>query len=194
MHGGSRGAAELAAGRLDAIHVGLYSVIGLNTTGADLRAIAALANVVHFTFFSAPGVTKATDLKHGVVGISSFGSETDTTVTLALQRLSLMRNDVMLKEYGGGANRITAVKSGEIKATAVNEPIASMAREQNVHVPFDLVPERISWLFTAIVVKRSTIDSRRQKLVHFIKRQRKATHWRSPTPSAPKRCWLARAA
>jgi len=169
MQGGSRGAAELSAGRLDAMHVGLSSVIGLNRTGAGLRAVAALANIVRFTFFSAPGVTKAADLKGGVVGISSFGSETDSTVTLMLQRLGLTRNDVTLKEYGGGGKRIAAVKSGEIGATAVNEPVASMAREQGVHVLFDLVPERIPWLFTAIVVKRSAIEGRRDQLVRFVR-------------------------
>src|SRR5262249_35979363 len=62
MQGGSRGAAELAAGRLDAMHVGLSSVIRLNKTGGDLRVVAALANVIRFTFFSAPGVTSAADL------------------------------------------------------------------------------------------------------------------------------------
>jgi NitT/TauT family transport system substrate-binding protein len=169
MQGGSRGAAELAAGRLDAMHVGLSSVIRLNKTGGDLRVVAALANVIRFTFFSAPGVTSAVDLKGGVVGISSFGSETDSTVTLALQRLGLTRNDVTLKELGGGGKRIAALKSGEIKATAVNEPITSMAREQGIHVLFDLVPERIPWLFTAIVVKRSAIEQQRGVLTAFIK-------------------------
>jgi ABC-type nitrate/sulfonate/bicarbonate transport system substrate-binding protein len=169
MNGGSRGAAELAAGRLDAMHVGLSSVIRLNKTGADLRVVAALANVIRFTFFSAPGVTTAADLKGGVVGVSSFGSESDSTVTLALQRLGLTRNDVVLKEYGGGDKRLAAVKSGEIKATAVNEPVTSIAREQGVHVLFDLVPERIPWLFTAIVVKAGTIENRREVLAGFIK-------------------------
>jgi ABC-type nitrate/sulfonate/bicarbonate transport system substrate-binding protein len=61
------------------------------------------------------------------------------------------------------------VKSGEIKATAVNEPITSMAREQGVHVLVDLVPERIPWLFTAIVVKKSAIDGQRDVLTRFIK-------------------------
>ena len=37
MNGGSRGAAELAAGRIDAMHVGLSSVVQLNRTGGDLR-------------------------------------------------------------------------------------------------------------------------------------------------------------
>lgn len=169
MRGGSRGAVELAAGRLDAMHVGLSSVIRLNKSGADLRVVAALANVIRFTFFSAPGVTTAADLKGGVVGVSSFGSESDSTVTLALQRLGLTRDDVTLKEYGGGGRRLAALKSGEIKATAVNEPVTSMAREQGVHVLFDLVPERIPWLFTAIVVKRSTIEQKRDVVVGFVK-------------------------
>src|SRR4051812_3940827 len=151
MSGGSRGAAELAAGRIDAMHVGLSSVVRLNHTGGDLRVIASLANVIRFTFFAASGVKTAADLRGGVVGVSSFGSESDSTVTLALKRLGLTRNDVTLKEYGGGSRRLAAVKSGEIKATAVNEPVTSMAREQGVNVLVDLVPERIPWLFTAIV-------------------------------------------
>jgi ABC-type nitrate/sulfonate/bicarbonate transport system substrate-binding protein len=169
MNGGSRGAAELAAGRLDAMHVGLSSVVRLNKSGADLRVIAALANVIRFTFFSARGVTTGADLKGGVVGVSSFGSESDAIATLALQRLGLARNDVTLKEYGGGDRRLAALRSGEIKATAVNEPLTSMAREQGVHVLFDLVPERIPWLFTGIVVKQSTIESGRDVLTRFIR-------------------------
>ena len=169
MNGGSRGAAELAAGRIDAMHVGLSSVIRLNKTGGDLRVIAALANVIRFAFLAGPGVKTAADLKGGVVGVSSFGSESDATVTLALQRLGLTRDDVTLKEYGGGPKRLAAVQSGEIKATAVNEPITSMAREQGVHVLVDLVPERIPWLFTAIVVRRSALEGQRDVLTRFIK-------------------------
>jgi ABC-type nitrate/sulfonate/bicarbonate transport system substrate-binding protein len=169
MNGGSRGTAELAAGRIDAMHVGLSSVARLNRAGGDLRVVASLANVIRFTFFSGAGVKSAADLKGGVVGVSSFGSESDATVTLALKRLGLSRDDVTLKEYGAGTRRLAAVKSGEIKATAVNEPFSSMAREQRFNVLFDLVPEQIPWLFTAIVVGRSTIADRRDMLTRFIR-------------------------
>lgn len=169
MQGGSRGAAEVAAGRLDAMHVGLSSVVRFNKTGADLRVIAALATVIRFAFIAAPGVRSAADLKGGVVGVSTFGSESDTTVTLALQRLGLTRNDVTLKEYGGSPRRLAAVKSGEIKATAVNEPTTSLAREQGVHVLVDLVPERIPWLFTAIVVRQAALAERRDALTRLIR-------------------------
>jgi NitT/TauT family transport system substrate-binding protein len=169
MNGGSRGAAELAAGRIDAMHVGLSSVIRLNRTGGDLRIVAALANVIRFTFFSGADVRTAADLKGGAVGVSSFGSESDSTVTLALKRLGLGRDDVTLKEYGSSPKRLAAVKSGELKATAVNEPFSSMAREQGFNVLFDLVPEQIPWLFTAIVVRRGTIADRRDELTRFIR-------------------------
>jgi NitT/TauT family transport system substrate-binding protein len=169
MSGGSRGAAELQAGRLDIMHVGLSSVIRINRGGGDLRTIGSFSNVIRFTFFSAPGVKTAAELKGGVIGVSTFGSESDSTVTLALARLALTRNDVALKEYGGGMRRLDAVKSGEIKATPLNEPIASLARAQGVNVLVDLVPEQIPWVFSSIVVRRDDIAGRRDLLIRFLK-------------------------
>jgi NitT/TauT family transport system substrate-binding protein len=169
MNGGSKGAEELQAGRIDVMHVGLSSVVRVNGAGGDLRAIASLSNVIRFTFFSAPGVKTAADLKGGTVGVSTFGSETDSTVTLALQKLGLTRGDVVIKEYGGGMKRLAAVKSGEIKATAVNEPLSSLAREQGVNVLVDLVPDQIQWLFTGIVVRHDDISARRDLLTRFLK-------------------------
>ncbi len=169
MNGGSRGAAELQAGRLDTMHVGLSSVIRVNRAGGDIRTIGSLSNVIRFTFFSAPGVKTSADLKGGVIGVSTFGSESDSTVTLAMQRLGLTRDDVTLKEYGGGMRRLEAVKSGEIKATPINEPIASLARGQSVNVLVDLVPEQIPWVFSSIVVRRGDIAQRRDVLMRFLK-------------------------
>jgi ABC-type nitrate/sulfonate/bicarbonate transport system substrate-binding protein len=169
MGGGSRGVAELAAGRIDAMHVGLSAVVRANGSGGDLRVIASLANVIRFTLFSAPGLTSAAALRGGVVGVSSLGSESDAIMTLALQRIGLARDDVAVKECGGGTQRLAALKAGEIVATAVNEPVASLAREQGLHVLLDLVPEQIPWLFTAIVVRRETIARCRDLLARFLK-------------------------
>jgi len=169
MSGGSRGAQELQAGGLDVMHVGLSSVVKVNRAGGDLRLIGSLSNVIRFTFFSAPGVTSAADLKGGVVGVSTFGSESDSTVTLALRRLGLERSDVTLKEYGGGPRRLAAVKSAEIKATALNEPFTSLAREQGINPMVDLVPAQIPWLFSGITVRRDSLASRRDALMRFLK-------------------------
>lgn len=169
MRGGSKGAEELQAGRLDVMHVGLSSVIRVNQSGGDLRVIGSLSNTIRFTFFSAPAVKTAADLKGGVIGVSTLGSESDSTVTLALQKLGLTRDDVTIKEYGGGAHRLAAVKAGEIKATALNEPTASQARAEGVNVLVDLVPEHIPWLFSGIVVRRADIAARRDLFTRFLK-------------------------
>jgi len=169
MNGGSRGAAELQAGRLDVMHVGLSSVIRVNRAGGDIRSIASLSNVIRFTFFSAPGVRTATDLRGGVIGVSTFGSESDATVTLAMRRLGLSRSDVVVKEYGGGRRRLDAVRTGEIQATPVNEPFASLARAEGANVLIDLVPEQIPWLFSSVVARRADIAGRRDALLRFLK-------------------------
>jgi NitT/TauT family transport system substrate-binding protein len=169
MSGGSKGAAELQAGRIDVMHVGLSSVIRVNQSGGELRVIGSLSNVIRFTFFSAPGVKAPADLKGGVVGVSTFGSESDSTVTLALQKLGLTRDDVVIKEFGGGSRRLAAVKSGEIKATALNEPISSQARAEGVNVLVDLVPDQIPWLFSGIAVRHDDIGARRDLLMRFLK-------------------------
>jgi ABC-type nitrate/sulfonate/bicarbonate transport system substrate-binding protein len=169
MGGGSRGAQELQEGRLDVMRVGLSSVVQANRAGGDLRLIASMSNVIRFTFFSGAGVRSADDLKGGVVGVSSFGSESDTTVTLALERLGLTRNDITLKEYGGATRRLAALKSGEIKATAINEPVASLAREEGVNVMVDLVAQKIPWLFSGIVVRRSDLRDRPGVIGRFLR-------------------------
>src|ERR1700719_1202359 len=81
MIAGRRGAEELQAARIDIMHVGLSSVVKVNQAGGNLRVIGSLSNVIRFTFFSAPSVKTAADLKGGIVGVSTFGSESDSTVT-----------------------------------------------------------------------------------------------------------------
>jgi ABC-type nitrate/sulfonate/bicarbonate transport system substrate-binding protein len=169
MNGGSRGAEELQAGQIDIMSVGLSSVVHVNRSGGDLRVIGALANLMPFTFFSAPGIKAAADLKGTTVGVSARGSESDTALTLVLQRLGLARDDVVIKEYGGSARRLAALKSGEIKATLLDEPTASLARQDGMNVLLDLAPEQMPWLFAGIVVRRADIAARRDWLTRFLR-------------------------
>ena len=169
MNGGSHGAEELQAGRLDVMHVGLSSVVKINRGGGDLRLIGSLSNVIRFTFFSRADVKTAASLKGGVVGVSTFGSESDSTVTLALQRLGLARKDVKIEEFAGGNSRLAAVKAGQIAATALNEPFSTFARDQNVNVLVDLVPAQTPWLFSGIATQRASIQTRRDVLKRFLK-------------------------
>jgi NitT/TauT family transport system substrate-binding protein len=168
MGGGSRGAKELQAGNIDLMRVGMSSVVQANLAGGDLRLIASMSNVIRFVIATTAEVKTAADLKGGVIGVSTFGSESDSTVTLALERFGMTRADVTVKEYGGGSKRLAAVRAGEIKATAINEPTTSQAREQGVNILIDLAAEKIPWLFSGVVVRRNDLKERRDLIARFM--------------------------
>jgi NitT/TauT family transport system substrate-binding protein len=86
-----------------------------------------------------------------------------------LKKLGLGRDAVVLREYGAGTRRIEAVRSGEITATAVNEPITTMAREQGLKAMVDLAADHIPWLFSGIVVKQSYLAAHRDVVTRFVK-------------------------
>jgi NitT/TauT family transport system substrate-binding protein len=169
MGGGSRGAKALQAGTIDLMRVGMSSVVQANRAGGDLRLIASMSNVIRFVLAVAPDVKTAADLKGGIIGVSSFGSESDSTVTLALERFGMTRADVTVREIGGGSKRLAAVRAGEIKATAVNEPTTSQAREQGVTILLDLAAEKIPWLFSGVVVRRGDLKERRDLAKRFLR-------------------------
>jgi ABC-type nitrate/sulfonate/bicarbonate transport system substrate-binding protein len=167
MAGGRDMADAFAAGRIDAMHIGLSSVVRANAANADLRAFGALSNVIRFALFGKPGIKSADDLKGGTVAISSLGSESDTTLPLMLGRIGLSRADVQTKELG--VQRLAAVLAGTVAATAVNEPDRSRAYAAGLPVLVDLATQRIPWLFTGLVAKRAFMTDHRETLMRFLK-------------------------
>jgi ABC-type nitrate/sulfonate/bicarbonate transport system substrate-binding protein len=167
MTGGRDIADAFAKGRIDAMHIGLSSVVRSNAANADLRAFGSLSNVIRFALFGAPGVKSAAELKGGTIGISSLGSESDATITIMLGKLGLTRADVTIKELG--VHRLAAVQSGAVTATALNEPDRSQAYAEGLTALIDLAPQRIPWLFTGLVARRSYINDHRDTLMRFLK-------------------------
>jgi ABC-type nitrate/sulfonate/bicarbonate transport system substrate-binding protein len=51
----------------------------------------------------------------------------------------------------------------------LNEPAASLAREQGLHVMVDLAAEQVPWLFSSVVVRRADLTGRRDLLTRFLK-------------------------
>jgi ABC-type nitrate/sulfonate/bicarbonate transport system substrate-binding protein len=168
MAGGSESGPELKAGRIHLMHIGMSSVVRANTSGrGDLRSIGSLANIIRSTMFTAPNVKTAADLRGGIIGISSAGSESDSTATLALRRLGLTRQDVTVKEIG--VDRFTLVRDGKIAATVLGEPARSAAFAAGLNPIFDFYAERIPWLYSGLTVDRDYLKAHRDTLVRFLK-------------------------
>jgi NitT/TauT family transport system substrate-binding protein len=168
MVGGSESGPELRSGRVQLMHIGMSSVVRTNTSGrGDLRCIGSLANVIRSTMFTAPNVKTAADLKGGIVGISSAGSESDSTTTLALRRLGLTRDDVIIKEIG--VDRLPFVRDGRVAATTLGEPSRSEAFAAGLNPIFDFYGQHIPWLYSGLTVDRNYLKDHRDVLIRFLK-------------------------
>src|SRR5258708_5664103 len=169
MEGGSRGIQVLLSGDIQVMHVGLAPVIPANKHGGDLRPIASSTNTIPFTIFSPPGIKSGADLKGGIVGVSSFASESDVAMTLALKQLGLTRDDVTVIKLGGTSQRFAALRSGQVKAVPLIEPTITTAREQGFYPLVDLAAAKVPWIFDAIVVTRGYPPNNRGVLTRFLK-------------------------
>jgi ABC-type nitrate/sulfonate/bicarbonate transport system substrate-binding protein len=175
MVGGSQSGPDLKSGRIHLMHIGMSSVVRANLAGlGDLRCIGSLSNLIRSTMFTAPNVKTAADLKGGVVGISSVGSESDSTTTLALRRLGLTRQDVTVKEIG--VDRFGAVRDGKVAATVLGEPARSEAFAAGLNPIFDFYAERIPWLYSGLTVDRDYLKNNRDTLVRFMKATIEGNH------------------
>lgn len=167
MVGGRESAPALEAGTIQLMHIGMSSVVRANVAGSNLRVIGSLSNVIRQTMFLAPGLTDAADLRGGTIGISSVGSESDSTSTLALERLGLTRDDVNFEEIG--RNRLPAVQSGAVAATMLGEPYRSEALAAGLNPIVDLYADRIAWLFSGLTVDQAYLDTNRDVILRFMR-------------------------
>ncbi|HWG07324.1 MAG TPA: ABC transporter substrate-binding protein, partial [Beijerinckiaceae bacterium] len=165
--GGRESGPDLKSGRIDLMHIGMSSVVRANAAGANLVTIGSLSNIIRNTMFTAPGIKTAADLKGKVVGISSAGSETDPTTTLALRKLGLTRSDVTIKEIG--VQRLNAVRNGEVAASLMGEPYRSEAFALGLNAIVDLYADRTPWLYSGLVVHRDFLKAHRDRVLSFLK-------------------------
>lgn len=167
MTGGSQSANYFKSGRIDMMHIGMSSVVRANAGGADLVVFGSLSNIIRGDLFVSPGINSASDLKNGIVGISSAGSETDTTTTLALRKLGLTRSDVKIEEVG--TPRLKLLQAGRIAATTLGEPERSEASAMGIKCLLPLYESRIPWVYSGLVTTRSRIKSGRSEIVSALR-------------------------
>ena len=168
MVGGSKSGPALKSGQIQLMHIGMSSVVRANMMGiGDLRVVGSLSNVIRHTMFTAPNVKTAADLKGGTIGISSAGSESDSTATLALRKLGLTRQDVTIKEIG--VDRLTVLRNGGVSATVLGEPQRSEAYALKLNPIVDLYADHIAWLYSGLTVDNGYLKAHPDELKRFFR-------------------------
>lgn len=166
--GGTRGLQVLMSGEIQAMHVGLAPMVQANNRGADLRMIGASLNTLPFVVYAAkksdPPIPKGS-----VIGISTFGSETDIAMSIVLRNLGLTRKDVEITQIGGTSQRFAAMVAGRAFAAPLLEPSISAAQEKGFVKVVDLYEARTPWVFDGVVVPREWLAKNQQAATNFMK-------------------------
>jgi NitT/TauT family transport system substrate-binding protein len=169
MEGGTRGVQVLLSGKIEVLTAGLGPVLQANRQGADVRMIAVTRNSIPYVIFSLPHVKTGADLRGGTISISTFGSEPDIAVTLALRQLGLSRKDVIIVQMGDNSKRLNALSAGYITATPLAEPNIMLARQRGLNPLVDLAASKIPWIFTGVVLRRSYLNSQRDVVTKLLR-------------------------
>jgi NitT/TauT family transport system substrate-binding protein len=165
--GGKESGPDLTSRRIDLMHIGMSSVVRANAGGFDLVTVGSLSNIIRNSMFTAPGINSAADFKGKKVGISSAGSETDPTTTLALRKLGLSRSDVIIVEIG--VKRLDHVRNGEVAASLMGEPYRSQALALGMKPIVDLYADKTPWLYSGLVTHRKFLAEHRDRVKRFLK-------------------------
>ena len=111
------------------------TTIASRTQGSDAVIIAASVNTLPYSLVTARGITKWSDLKGKKVGISRFGSGTDTAIRLVCKKFGLdPAKDLIIIQGGTQPSRLQALLAGSLDATLVTPPLDLKAKKQGLGI------------------------------------------------------------
>jgi NitT/TauT family transport system substrate-binding protein len=117
-------------------------VIGANLSGADLRSLAAVTNRLAFSLMTQPEIKRPEDLKGKTLGISGFGSSTDTAARLALAGWGLSPDtDVSLVPAGGVPPILAGMTAKQFDAGIMSPPTNTRARQAGFYELINLAKD-----------------------------------------------------
>jgi NitT/TauT family transport system substrate-binding protein len=116
-----------------------------------------------------PEIKRVEDLKGKKVGVSSLGSLTDFLVrTIARKKGLNPDRDLTLLVMGGDSERLMALRTGAVDASAMSHPGYGRARRLGFSMLWDSAKE-IDYPWMEITTRRETIKKDRELVTNYLK-------------------------
>jgi ABC-type nitrate/sulfonate/bicarbonate transport system substrate-binding protein len=146
------------------------TTIASRTQGADSIIIAAAVNTLPYSLVAAKGITKWDQLKGKKVGISRFGSGTDTAIRLVCKKFGLDPvKDIVILQGGTQPSRLQALLVGALDATLVSPPLDLTAKKQGLSILVNLAELGIPYPQLVIETSERIIRENPQMVKNFLK-------------------------
>lgn len=137
------------------------TTIASRTQGADAIMVAAMVNTLPYSLVTAKSITKWEHLKGKKVGISRFGSGTDTAIRLVSRRFGLdPMKDFIVLQGGTQPSRLQALLAGSLDATLVSPPLDLTAKKQGLNILVNIADIGIA--YPQLVIETSERFNREQ--------------------------------
>ncbi len=157
-------------------------MLAANLRGGSLVVIAGNVNTFPYTIISKSDIRTPADLKGKKIGISRYGSASDTAVRVALERQNLKPDkEVAILQIGGQSERFAALKAGVIDATIVSPPFNMVARRLGFKDLIDISESGIAYAHLQTVARRDFIERYPDQVLRFLKGEIEGTsYWKDP--------------
>lgn len=146
------------------------TVVTTNLQKADLAIIAGGLNFFPTKLIVRPEIKKPEDLRGKTLAVGGFGAANHMALLVALEKLGVNAKEVSIIQVAGAAAQLTALTKGAVFGLVFNEPLATIASKKfGMHSMFDLMESRIPFPQNCFIVKRSYLESNRDKVSNFMK-------------------------
>ena len=144
--------------------------VSANLRGADVTVVAGGLNFIPDKLIVRPEINKPEDLIGKRLAISRFGSSSETSAKLTLEKVGVKPESVSLIQLGGVSTRQVALIAGQIQATVLSDPQATAATQGGMKLWVDLSESK--WglpriCFNCFMAKRSFLDANRKARQQF---------------------------
>ena len=167
----------LIAGEIQLAQSTGVSTSGAILAGADVRIVASSLNRIVGFIYARPEIKTPEQLKGKKLGVSRFGTVSDTGATIFLERFGLKRGtDVAIIQMGGLPEIVTAMERGGIDAGFASPPNSTRAKRLGMKELFDIDALGLEVQQTCITVTTKFLRERRPLVKSFVQAYSEGLH------------------
>src|SRR5579859_7778764 len=155
----SLGVSALIAGDIQFASMGGSETLAAVANGADLEVLASFSPVYPYKLEVNSSIQSAQDLKGKKLGVSRFGSSSDSATRAALHELGLADTDVTFVQVGSLADRTAALLNGNLDGAVTGLPDTMILEDHGFRPLLDLAAEQAPAVNNVLVARKSWVNA-----------------------------------
>ena len=168
IRSGSTMAQTLVSGEIQLSQMGGPAMLGAGVAGMDVTFVAVALNTTPIVIMGS--VSKMEELKGKSIGVTRYGSNTDTSARYAIRKAGMQpEKDVALIQLEDYGNILGGMQSGRVTAGALADPFTFAAKKLGFKELADLAAMGLEFPFVGMVAKKSYIKDNLDTVQRFVR-------------------------